>query len=124
MAKTLILLLLAIAGLPLATAQVARDPTQPPGSYSAAPGATAAADDEVAADSRVLQAILRPHGAKPRAVINGQSLGVGGKIDEWVVVRIGESEVVLKGPGGMEKLVMSPGIEKQPTRPVIVRRQR
>jgi hypothetical protein len=124
MVKTLIVLAFAAGYLPLAAAQVQRDPTQPPASYLVLPGGTSPADEEAAPDVRVLQSILRPHGAKPRAVINGQSLGVGGKIDEWVVVRIGEGEVVLKGPGGMEKLVMTPGVEKQPARPVIVRRQR
>ena len=124
MVKTLSFMLVALSCLSPVMAQVMRDPTQPPSAYTV----TGSQHENTAVDgeeaSRVLQSIVRRHGAKPMAMINGRMLGVGGKIDDWVLVRIDESEVILRGPGGTEKLVMSPDVEKQPVKPAVVRRQR
>jgi len=123
MAKALILLLghLLLALPALATSM--RDPTQPPAAYMA--GFRGAAEDEATMPAeRNLQSIIRRHGAKPLATISGQTLAVGGQIDGWTLVRIGEAEVELKGPGGREILMLTPAVDKQPARPASVRRQR
>jgi hypothetical protein len=123
MAKTLIFLFAQAALALSAQATAMRDPTQPPAAYQA--GFRGAAEDEMAMPAeRNLQSIIRRHGAKPLAMINGQTLAVGGKIDGWTLVRIGEAEVELKGPGGRETLMLSPAVDKQPAKPASVRRQR
>lgn len=113
MAKTLIVLLLAIANV--AWAQAMRDPTQPPGAYSAAAG-TLADDESLPPETPVLNTIIRRHGAKPIAVINGETVALGGKVGDWRLVRIGESEAVLRGADGKETLTLSPGVDKRPVR--------
>jgi hypothetical protein len=120
MVKALIYPCLVILWVTPLTAETLRDPTQPPASYTA----NAVELPEVEGAAYVLQSIVRRHGAKPVAMINGQMMSVGGKIDDWILVRIGESEALLRGPGGTEKLVMSPDVEKQPVKPTLVRRQR
>lgn len=113
MAKTLIVLLLAVANA--AWAQAMRDPTQPPGAYSAAAG-TLADDENLPPETPVLNTIIRRHGAKPIAVINGETVALGGKVGDWRLVRIGESEAVLRGTDGKETLTLSPGVDKRPVR--------
>lgn len=113
MAKTLIAFLLALAQT--AWAQAMRDPTQPPGAYMAGAG-TAAANESSATESPVLNTIIRRHGAKPIAVINGETVALGGKVGDWRLVRIGESEAVLRGTDGKETLTLSPGVDKRPVR--------
>lgn len=122
MAKTLIFLLAQAALALSAQAATMRDPTQPPAAYMA--GFQGGGDETAMPAERNLQAIIRRHGAKPQATINGQTLAVGGKIDGWTLVRIGEAEVELKGPGGRETLMLTPAVDKQPARPASVRRQR
>lgn len=123
MAKTLISLLALFTMQSPLLAQVMRDPTQPPPAYTA--GYSGPAEEAASTPAeRTLQSIIRRHGAKPLAMINGQALPVGGKVDDWTVVRIGESQVELKGPGGRETLMLSPAVDKQPVLPATVRRQR
>lgn len=121
MAQALIPFLIALLLAPSAQAQIKRDPTQPPPAYTTEGGVV---EPERQVTEHVLQSIVRQHGAKPLAMINGQIVRLGGKIDDWTLVRIGESEVVLKGPDGNETLMMSPAVEKQSVRPAVSRRQR
>jgi hypothetical protein len=55
--------------------------------------------------------ILRP-GGQSAAVINGQYLRVGDKFGDKRVLKISESEVVLKGESGREVIKVTPAIEK------------
>jgi hypothetical protein len=48
------------------------------------------------------------------AVVNGQHVAVGGKLGDKRVVKITESEVVLKGESGREVIKVTPDIEKVP----------
>jgi len=67
------------------------------------------------AESGVQTVILRP-GGKSTAVINGQSVQVGGKLGDKRVVKISESEVVLSGVAGREVIKVTPAIEKVMTK--------
>jgi MSHA biogenesis protein MshK len=81
------------------------DPTRPPVGQDSADGAAAPVN------SGIQTVILRP-GGKSAAVINGQYLRVGDKFGDKRVLKISESEVVLKGESGREVLKVTPAIEK------------
>lgn len=123
MVKTLIALLVLSCSVQ-ALAQLARDPTQPPAAYSADSELSAPDAGEAEVQRPVLHSIIRRHGAKPLAVINGETLGIGGRIGDWVVVRIGESEVVLKGSAERQTLTLSPDVEKRPVKAAVARELR
>lgn len=99
--------LLALAGAGSAMAQVP-DPTRPPDALLA-PGPAGGAP--VSVDSGVQTVILRP-GGKSAAVINGQYIVVGEMVGDKRVIKITESEVVLKGESGREIIKVMPAIEK------------
>lgn len=101
----------ALVALPLsiAQAQVLVDPTRPPMSVDR-PGAV-----EEAPPASQLQSILIS-GRRRLAVINGNTVALGDRIGEARVVRITETEVVLKTGEETEVLKMFPGIEKQPVK--------
>lgn len=84
------------------------DPTRPPTQVSA-PDATGAA--AAPADVGVQTVILRA-GGKSTAVINGQSVMVGSMVGDKRVVRITESEIVLKGSSGREVIKVIPAVSK------------
>ena len=67
----------------------------------------------------VLQSVLMPKKGKPVAVIGGQQIRLGEKYGESRLVRLSEREAVLEGPDGVERLQLTPGIEK-----VIVKKNR
>ena len=96
------------------------DPTRPAGILlTPEAGAGAAAPVE----SGVQTVILRP-GGKSAAVINGQYVVVGDKLGDKRVLKITESEVVLKGESGREVIKVTPAIEKMPTRkPAAIKRR-
>lgn len=87
------------------------DPTRPPAQMM-----TPEMDGSVAAvpaDAGMQTVIVRRRG-KSGAVINGQYVELGGKLGDKRVIRITESEVVLKGEGGREVIRLIPSIEKTP----------
>ncbi len=100
-----------IAALPVAAAeaQVLVDPTRPPASV-AKPGAV-----EDAPVGTQLQSVLIST-RRRLAVINGTTVALGDMIGEARVVKITETEVVLKTGEETEVLKMYPGIEKQPVK--------
>ncbi len=57
-------------------------------------------------------------------MINGQYVEVGGKVGDKRVVKISESEVVLKGESGREVIKVTPAIEKVPVRKTATIKQR
>ena len=101
----------AIAAMPLAVAQaqVLVDPTRPPMSV-AKPGTA-----EEAPPATQLQSILISSRRRV-AVINGNTVALGDMIGEARVVKISETEVVLRTGEETEVLKMYPGIEKQPVK--------
>ena len=104
-AAVMMILLAAAPGL---LAQLA-DPTRPPSAGAAMP--QGAQDDAPA--GRQLQSVLLSGGRK-LAVIDGRMVPLGGMIGEARVVRISETEVVLKSGQETETLKLYPGVEKKP----------
>jgi len=100
---------LLLGGVVMAQSGGLSDPTRPPTSMGVAPVDGLAQD----AGPVGLQTIIRRKGAKPLAVINGETVALGGKVGEQRVVKITETEVVLDGPSGREVLSMTPGVEKK-----------
>jgi hypothetical protein len=102
----LALLLAAWVGAGSALAQVP-DPMRP----AAAVMAPDVAGGAGSVESGVQTVILRP-GGKSAAVINGQYVVVGDKLGDKRVLKISESEIVLKGESGREVIKVTPAIEK------------
>ena len=102
--RVLVLAML-LAAIP-AGAENLVDPTQPP----AATGGVA----NVATAELVLQSVLVSPG-RMIAIINGQTVKLGDKLGEAKVVKISESEVVLRDAKNEQTLKLFPGIEKRLT---------
>ena len=90
-----------------AQAQGLADPTRPPGA-----GAMQGAQDEQLPAGRQLQSVLLSGGRKI-AVIDGNMVALGGMVGEARVVKITETEVVLKTGEETEILKLFPGVEKK-----------
>ena len=90
------------------------DPTRPP---TGVPGAM---NSDEAAGGPVLQSVLIPRQGKPLAVIDGHTVRLGQRYGDARLVRVSEHDVVLDGPEGIERLQLTPGIEKTNIRPVNV----
>lgn len=110
-------LLVVLAGFMEVASALAQvpDPTRPAGSLL-----TPEAGSGLAApvESGVQTIILRRGGRKSAAVINGQYVEVGGMVGDKRVLKITESEIVLKGESGREVIKVTPAIEKHPARKV------
>lgn len=113
MRRNLLFLVLAgFIGVTHALAQVP-DPTRPAGILLMP---EAGGEGAAPVESGVQTVILRHGGRKSAAVINGQYVEVGGMVGDKRVVKISESEVVLKGESGREVIKVTPAIEKIPAR--------
>ncbi len=89
-----------------AQAQSLSDPTRPPGA-----GARQGVQEEAPA-GRQLQSVLMSGGRK-LAIIDGTMVPLGGMFGEARVVKISETEVVLKTGEETETLKLYPSAEKQ-----------
>lgn len=116
MAGRLIPALLVVLAMPaLAGDGALPDPTRPAGWLA---GDVAAAGQPAAPSG--LQTVIVGKDRKSAAVIDGQYVAVGGKIGERRLLRVTENSATLKGPEGMETLMLvGPGIEKKASRPVL-----
>ncbi|MEA3192432.1 MAG: biosis protein MshK [Betaproteobacteria bacterium] len=76
------------------------DPTQPPTVRSAAEGS------EVPSGPRIESILIAPD--RRLAVINGQQVTIGSRVGSAAVVRITETEVVLRGAEGEQTLKLFP----------------
>lgn len=96
----------------LAAADSLRDPTRPPASFD-----SRADRGNINRDSSnsgpVLQSVLISPNRKV-AIINGETVALGQKFEEAVVVKITESEVVLRNGSNLQTLKLFPGVEKRP----------
>jgi len=82
------------------------DPTRPPLAFSSpTPEAGPLAGP-------VLQSVKIPKKGKPLAVIGGQQVRLGEFYGDSRLIRLTEREAVLQGPAGIERLMLTPGIEK------------
>jgi hypothetical protein len=69
-----------------------------------------------------VQTVILRRGGKSAAVINGQYVEVGGMVGDKKVLKITESEVVLKGESGREVIKVTPAIEKVPAKKVAAKK--
>jgi hypothetical protein len=97
---------------PHALAQALPDPTRPPGNVEAVGSAYSTSG---------LQSIIRPVGEKPRALIHGEVVALGGKVGgvdgAQRLVAINTDSVVLQdASGNRETLTLTPGISKTPAK--------
>lgn len=98
--------LLALCTLsPGAMAQMV-DPTRPP------PGILAPTTEAEAVSGPVLQSVLIPRKGKPLAVIGGQEVRLGERYGQSRLIKLTEREAILEGPAGIERLLLTPGVEK------------
>jgi hypothetical protein len=98
-----------------------RDPTlPPPGAVQASPGglgasgealAGAAAQPGAALSQPTVQLMLVGPSRK-YAVIDGQMLKPGGKIDQWRLTSIGANGVVMRSDAGSQKISAYPAVKK------------
>jgi MSHA biogenesis protein MshK len=100
-----ILLAAVCLAAPAALAQGLADPTRPP-------SAAAQSGPDEAPAGRQLQSVLLSGGRKI-AVIDGNMVALGGMLGDARVVRITETEVVLKTGEETETLKLFPGVDKQ-----------
>jgi len=82
------------------------DPTRPPA------GLVAEVTSSEAATGPVLQSVLIPRKGRAVAVIGGQQVYLGEMYGESRLIKLTEREAVLEGPSGVERLMLTPGIEK------------
>lgn len=94
---------------PPVLAQPLADPTRPPTDIAAPAVATAPPGP------RLSSVLISP--GRRLAVVDGETVAVGGKVGDATVVQISETEVVLKRGEETERLTMFSGIEKRPSRP-------
>ena len=94
------------------------DPTRPPAGVLESSDSGDMAGEK--AGGRVLQSVLIPRHGKPLAVIDGQTVRLGQRFGEARLIRVSEHGAVLDGPQGIERLQLTPGIEKANIRPANV----
>ena len=104
--KIFALVLCLVAGLARGEALV--DPTRPPPAFAA----EAAGNDAPADAAPRLQSVVVPRQGKPTAVISGQTVRLGEMWGDSRLVRVTESEVVLDGPQGRQRLLLTPEASK------------
>ena len=108
-ALTLLLVVAAAAlpALPALAQPVLPDPTRPPAGLAQEGG-----QSDAAMLGPVLESVMIPGKGRPLAVISGRQVRLGEKYGDSRLVRLNEREAVLDGPSGVERLLLTPGIEK------------
>lgn len=95
-----------------AAAEVLKDPTRP--AEAVMPSDRPGRDEP---GSLVLQSVIIMAPGRAYAVINGETVRLGGMYRDAKLVTISETGVVLKSSRGTETLKLSPGIELTPRVP-------
>ena len=96
------------AASPVATQSAPPDPMRPPSFVHVAPADSLAAPT----GASVLQTIILRRKGKPLAVINGETVELGGRIGDARLVKLSDNEAVLQGPRGRESLRLTPAAGK------------
>jgi len=94
--------------LPAAGANLS-DPTRPPTGFSEQAKAT-----DVPQEAPLLVSSVFLMGAKPYAILDGQVVRVGDKLEAGRVSKIDEAGVWLKTPTGPRQLKLLPDVKKSP----------
>lgn len=88
------------------------DPTRPPAGISAPMPDAGQSGPSGQIAGPLLQSVMIPKKGKPVAVIGGQQVRLGQRVGQSRLIRLTEREAVLEGPAGIERLLLTPGIEK------------
>jgi MSHA biogenesis protein MshK len=107
-AAVLSALFLSMLAAPLAAAQGLQDPTRPPASMTSSQETSAAAS----AVEPVLQSVLVSP-TRMVAIISGQTVKLGERFGDARVVKITETEVVLRNGQNIQVLKLFPNVEKK-----------
>lgn len=101
--------------LGLALPALATDPVLPLADPTLPPAAIVGLDGTVSMElaNSGLTSVMVPKKGKPMAVIGGQLVPLGGVVGEARLVRLSETEAVLEGPEGIERLYLTPDVEKK-----------
>jgi MSHA biogenesis protein MshK len=105
--KLITLALFAVSSVALAQSA---DPTRPPAAWLAPVAEAQPGEDS---GGLRLQSVLMRQGARPVAVIGGQTVALGGRVGEAKLIRLNEREAVLQGADGVTHLYLTPDVEKQ-----------
>lgn len=89
------------------------DPTRPP-NVAPAGARDGSAQPGAAAAPRLESTLISPN--RKLAVIDGQTVTVGSKVDEATVVQIAETRVTLRQGAELKTLELYPGIERKPAK--------
>lgn len=96
------------------------DPTRPPASLAQdAPKDAQATAEKIGANG--LQTVILRKGKKPVAVINGESVELGGKLGDARLVKLSENEAVLQSENGKEVFHLTPGVERKNVVPPVAK---
>lgn len=94
------------------------DPTRPP----TAPLAGYGPSGVPAEGGLVLQSVyISP--ARKAAMINGETVELGGKFDDGKLIKVSESEVVLSTSEGLQTLKLFPDVEKRAAKPAVEKKK-
>jgi MSHA biogenesis protein MshK len=94
----------------VASAQITTDPTRPPTGFAAE------AAEGAAAGNQLQSVMISP--TQSAAIINGVRVRLGEKYGDAVLVKVAESEVVLRSGNEQQVLKLYPGVEKREIVPV------
>lgn len=81
------------------------DPTRPP--------AAAFMGGAGVESGKRLSSVVLPKNGRPAAIIGGQVVPLGGMVGNARLIRVTEYEAVLDGPDGIERLYLTPDVEKK-----------
>lgn len=96
------------AAMPVAAAEPPLDdPTRPPA------GLLGGGNVAGVASGAGLTSVLLPRTGKPWAIIDGERATLGDVVRGGRLTRISETEAVLEGAGGIERLYLTPDVEKK-----------
>lgn len=104
--RVLLFLALSVATWSAQAQGALSDPTRPPA------GLTAPTLDALVETGPVLQSVVIPKKGKPVAVIGGKQVRLGELYGESRLIKLTEKEAVLESAAGIERLMLTPGIEK------------
>jgi len=104
-------LCLALLAPGMALAQVGIDPTRPPDAV----GATDAGAGDGGGGMTLQSVMISP--TSKTAIISGVAVKLGEKYGDAVLVKVAESEVVLRSGATSQVLKLYPGVEKRDTAP-------
>lgn len=93
---------------PVAAAESLPDPTRPPIDLGAATGGAAEAAPAAAAPRGLQSTIISPH--YRAAIINGETVRLGGKSGDSRLIEVREGSVVLQSAQGRRVMELFPGV--------------